>query len=124
MNPKQPSTLTPTTHPPLFLLSPVASKRCNDVSIQNNHVHDNGQINDADQRIGNGIMLHRSSNAAVVKNNTVHGNFDSGVALYESFDCLISDNTIYDNKSEWHRQWHPVRPEPSCLCLSREKIHI
>lgn len=70
------------------------------MSIQNNHVHDNGQINDAGQRIGNGIMLHRSSDFALVMNNTVHDNFDSGVALYESFNCKITENNIYSNKSE------------------------
>ncbi|CAN0170231.1 unnamed protein product, partial [Hapterophycus canaliculatus] len=77
----------------------IASKRCDHVSIQNNHVHDNGQINEDGQRIGNGIMLHRSSDYGVVKNNIVYNNMDSGVALYESSNCEISDNQIYGNKN-------------------------
>lgn len=70
------------------------------MSIQNNHVHDNGHINEAGQRTGNGIMLHRSSDYSTIKNNTVHDNVDSGVALYETSYCEISDNDIYSNKSE------------------------
>ena len=71
------------------------------MSIQNNHVHDNGQVNSAGQRIGNGIMLHRSCDHSIIKNNTVHDNMDSGVALYESSHCEVSQNELYKNKSEW-----------------------
>ncbi|CAN0251238.1 unnamed protein product [Ectocarpus fasciculatus] len=77
----------------------IASKRCDHVSIQNNHVHDNGHINEAGQRTGNGIMLHRSSDYGTVKNNVIHDNMDSGVALYESSYCAVSDNKIYGNKN-------------------------
>lgn len=79
----------------------VASKRCDHVSIQNNHVHDNGHINEAGERTGNGIMLHRSSDYGTVKNNVIHDNMDSGVALYESSYCAVSHNKIYGNKSEF-----------------------
>lgn len=53
----------------------IASKRCNDVSIQNNVVYDNGNA---------GIMLHRSSNTAIVRNNTITNNGDSCIAIFES----------------------------------------
>jgi len=78
----------------------VASKRCDHVSIQNNHVHHNGIIEESGQRIGNGIMLHRSSDHGIVRNNTVHDNMDSGVALFESSECTVSENKIYSNMSE------------------------
>lgn len=70
------------------------------MSIQNNHVHHNGIIEESGQRIGNGIMLHRSSDKGIVRNNTVHDNMDSGVALFESFECTVSENKIYSNMSE------------------------
>jgi len=71
------------------------------VSIQNNHVHDNGHFNETTgQRTGNGIMLHRSCDFATVRGNKVHDNMDSGVALYESSNCEVSNNEIYSNKSE------------------------
>ncbi len=70
------------------------------MSIQNNHVHHNGIIEEDGQRIGNGIMLHRSSDQGIVRNNTVHDNMDSGVALFESSDCTVSENNIYSNMSE------------------------
>lgn len=53
----------------------IASKRCNDVSIQNNVVYDN---------LNAGIMLHRSSDHAVVRNNTISGSGDSCIAIFES----------------------------------------
>ena len=70
------------------------------MSIQNNYVHDNGHITDDGKRTGNGIMLHRSCDYSTVKNNTVHDNMDSGVALYESSHCEVSQNELYKNKSE------------------------
>lgn len=54
----------------------IASKRCNDVSIQNNVVYDN---------LNAGIMLHRSSDSAIVRNNTISGSGDACIAIFESF---------------------------------------
>ncbi|CAM9950650.1 unnamed protein product [Scytosiphon promiscuus] len=76
-----------------------ASKRCDHVSIQNNYVHDNGHITEDGQRTGNGIMLHRSCDFSIVKNNTVHDSMDSGVALYESSSCEVSHNVLSRNKN-------------------------
>lgn len=53
----------------------IASKRCNDVSIQNNVVYDNANA---------GIMLHRSSDHAIVRNNTISGSGDACIAIFES----------------------------------------
>ena len=49
--------------------------RCNDVSIQNNIIYDNKNA---------GIMLHRSSDGAIVRNNTISGSADACVAIFES----------------------------------------
>lgn len=54
----------------------IASKRCNDVSIQNNEVYDNKL---------HGIMLHRSSDNGIIRNNTVTNSGDACIALFESF---------------------------------------
>lgn len=69
-------------------ITTVASKRCDHVSIQNNHVHDNGK---------NGLMLHRSCDYATVLNNTAYGNGDAGLALYETSFCEVAGNTFYHN---------------------------
>jgi len=45
-------------------------------------------------------MLHRSGDYATVKNNTAYGISDAGLALYESSNCEISENTFYWNKCE------------------------
>lgn len=54
----------------------IASKRCNDVSIQNNVVYDNKE---------HGIMLHRSSDMGIIRNNTVTGSGSACIAIFESF---------------------------------------
>ncbi|CAN0243860.1 unnamed protein product [Scytosiphon promiscuus] len=65
----------------------IASKRCNNVKIFNNVVRDGGE-NAA------GIFLHRSSDHAEVYNNQISNMQDAGIAMLESFDALIYDNTI------------------------------
>ncbi|CAN0147569.1 unnamed protein product, partial [Hapterophycus canaliculatus] len=65
----------------------IASKRCNNVKIFNNVVRDGGE-NAA------GIFLHRSSDHAEVYNNQISNMQDAGIAMLESFDALIHDNTI------------------------------
>lgn len=80
------------THPsPHLIVLSVASKRCDHISIQNNHVHDNGR---------NGLMLHRSCDHGTIKNNTAYDNGDAGLALYESSNVEIAGNTFYHNKCE------------------------
>lgn len=46
----------------------------------------------------NGIMLHRSSDRATIRENHSFGNGDAGLALYESMDCNVYDNVFEDNK--------------------------
>ncbi|CAM9392267.1 unnamed protein product [Discosporangium mesarthrocarpum] len=70
----------------------IASKRCNDVEITNNYVHDGTGL------IAAGIFLHRSSDRAVVSGNTVENMPDAGIAIMESFDLDIFDNTFTNIK--------------------------
>ncbi|CAN0139104.1 unnamed protein product [Pylaiella littoralis] len=69
----------------------IASKRCNNVEIYNNEVYDG-----AEDAVG--IFLHRSSNLAKVYDNYVHDMEDAGMALMESMDADIHDNTIENVK--------------------------
>ncbi|CAM9942410.1 unnamed protein product [Ascophyllum nodosum] len=69
----------------------IASKRCNDVSIQGNEVYGGGETSA-------GIFLHRSSDNATVKGNYVHDNGDAGMAFLESFNATVSNNTFENNK--------------------------
>eukprot|EP00752_Nemacystus_decipiens_P007155 g6407.t1 len=68
----------------------IASKRCNGVSIQGNEVYGGGETSC-------GIFLHRSSDDAIVKGNYAHDNGDCGMALLESFNADVSDNTFDNN---------------------------
>ncbi|CAM9271896.1 unnamed protein product [Ectocarpus sp. 12 AP-2014] len=77
----------------------IASKRCDHVTIENNHVYDNGHVTDAGKMTGNGIMLHRSCDYATVRGNVVENSMDSGVAVYESSNCEISQNNLSRNKN-------------------------
>ncbi|CAM9520911.1 unnamed protein product [Ectocarpus fasciculatus] len=65
----------------------IASKRCNNVKIFNNEVYDGGE--DAV-----GIFLHRSSDGAEVYNNVVYNMQDAGMAMMESYDANIYDNSF------------------------------
>ncbi|CAM9798108.1 unnamed protein product [Discosporangium mesarthrocarpum] len=65
----------------------IASKRCNHVSIQNNVVHSGGET-------AAGVMLHRSSDDAIVYKNTIYNMQDAGIAFFESFRGLIMENSI------------------------------
>eukprot|EP00752_Nemacystus_decipiens_P009556 g8536.t1 len=65
----------------------IASKRCNNVEIYENEVSDGGAQ-------AAGIFLHRSSNNAIVRDNTITNMQDAGIALLESFDAQIYGNTI------------------------------
>lgn len=78
-----------TIPPPYFHDPAVASKRCNNVTIQNNQVWRNSNA---------GIMLHRSSDYGVISGNVVYKNGDAGVALFETFYTEIYDNTLWANK--------------------------
>ncbi|CAN0159350.1 unnamed protein product [Scytosiphon promiscuus] len=69
----------------------IASKRCNGVSIQGNEVYGGAETSA-------GIFLHRSSDDAIVKGNYVHDNGDAGLAMLESFNAEVSDNTFENNK--------------------------
>lgn len=69
----------------------IASKRCNNVEIYDNEVYEGGAQ-------AAGIFLHRSSDSAKVYNNDVHDMQDAGLAILESFDAEIYDNTFTDVK--------------------------
>ncbi|CAM9392193.1 unnamed protein product [Discosporangium mesarthrocarpum] len=70
----------------------IASKRCNDVEITNNYVHDGTGL------IAAGIFLHRSSDRAIVSGNTVENMPDAGIAIMESFDLDVFDNSFTNIK--------------------------
>lgn len=113
LNPPSQSTQTqaptPThpTHPNLFNANPspnppsslfralvgnhgiIASKRCDHVTIANNHVS---------YGVNTGIFLHRSSDHAIVSGNHVHNNGDAGLAVLESFYMDVHDNVFKDNR--------------------------
>lgn len=74
----------------------VASKRCDNVSIQNNVVYSNGLA---------GIMLHRSSDDALVIDNFSYDNGDAGLALFESSYAKVYGNTFLGNKCESRGGW-------------------
>ena len=65
----------------------IASKRCNNVKIYDNVVRDGGP--DAV-----GIFLHRSSDNAEVYGNTISNMQDAGIAMLESMNADIHDNSI------------------------------
>lgn len=67
----------------------IASKRCNHVTISDNHVY-NG--------IKTGLFLHRSSDHAIVARNHVHSNGNAGLAVLESFHLDVYDNVFKDNR--------------------------
>eukprot|EP00904_Undaria_pinnatifida_P005809 jgi/Undpi1/2358/HiC_scaffold_13.g05741.m1 len=69
----------------------IASKRCNGVSIQGNEVYGGAETSA-------GIFLHRSSDDAIVKGNYCHDNGDAGLAMLESFNADVSNNTFENNK--------------------------
>ncbi|CAM9629201.1 unnamed protein product [Pylaiella littoralis] len=69
----------------------IASKRCNNVKIFGNIVRDGGAQ-------AAGIFLHRSSDGAEVYDNVVENMQDAGIAMLESFDAAISNNTIIGAK--------------------------
>jgi len=66
----------------------IFSKRCFSNVIRNNISFDN--------RL-HGIMLDRNSNNNTIKNNWIYGN-NNGIALYNSGNNLIAQNTISNNK--------------------------
>ena len=67
----------------------IASKRCNNAKIYDNTVYNGGP--DAV-----GIFLHRSSDYAEVFGNTIYNMQDAGIALLESMNADIHDNSIDD----------------------------
>eukprot|EP00904_Undaria_pinnatifida_P008377 jgi/Undpi1/466/HiC_scaffold_1.g00462.m1 len=69
----------------------IASKRCNNVSIQGNTVYGGNETSA-------GIFLHRSSDDAIVKNNHCLNNGDAGMAMLESSNASISGNVFEHNK--------------------------
>ncbi|CAN0405115.1 unnamed protein product, partial [Hapterophycus canaliculatus] len=69
----------------------VAPPRCHGVPIQGNEVYGGGETSA-------GIFLHRSSDDAIVKGNYVHDNGDAGLAMLESFNASVSQNTFEGNK--------------------------
>ncbi|MGV6817504.1 MAG: NosD domain-containing protein [Thiotrichales bacterium] len=81
------------------------------LEITNNWVHDNGNhgiicsqhcdhltiTGNTVERNRHGIMLHRSVSATLVENNISRDNADAGIALFESFNNTIRNNTVTGN---------------------------
>ncbi|CAM9851353.1 unnamed protein product [Pylaiella littoralis] len=67
----------------------IASKRCNNVKIVDNHVCDG---------INAGLFLHRSSDYAIVTGNHVHNNGDAGLAVLETFYMDVNNNVFNRNR--------------------------
>ena len=67
----------------------IASKRCDHVTISDNHVSFG---------VNTGLFLHRSSDFAIVTGNHVHNNGDAGLAVLESFYMDVHDNVFKDNR--------------------------
>ena len=66
--------------------NPYGSEVSNDITIQDNIVHDN---------IPSGVCLKEADNC-VVENNTIHGNSLDGI-LVESGSHIVKDNTVSDS---------------------------
>lgn len=49
---------------------------------------------------GSGIMLHRESDRATVTGNIVYDNGDAGLALFESSECDVFENSFKNNLRE------------------------
>lgn len=91
----------------------VASKRCNNVVIQNNEVYRNGNA---------GIMLHRSSDHGIVSGNEVYRNGDAGLALFASSHAQVYNNYFYRNKCKSQGKRAAIRSDivvSRLLLLSR-----
>ncbi|CAM9999901.1 unnamed protein product, partial [Ascophyllum nodosum] len=69
----------------------IASKRCNNVQIYENEIYNGGAQ-------AAGIFLHRSSDSCEVYDNVVYDMQDAGLAILESFDADIHDNTFTNVK--------------------------
>jgi parallel beta-helix repeat protein len=66
----------------------IASRRCDNVVIRNNHSWANA---------GNGIMLHRHCDNSVIENNETYRNADSGIAIFDTDRTVIRNNLILSN---------------------------
>jgi parallel beta-helix repeat protein len=44
-----------------------------------------------------GIMVHRNSNGARIEGNNVYDNRGAGIAIFDSHDALVRDNTVTNN---------------------------
>eukprot|EP00752_Nemacystus_decipiens_P013623 g12081.t1 len=63
----------------------IASKRCNNLKIHDNVVHDGGQA---------GIFLHRSGDDSEIYGNVITDMEDAGIVLFESFGNDVHHNIV------------------------------
>lgn len=75
----------------------VASNGCEDVSIRNNHIHDNGNEN---RNIGHGILLTQGCDYSTIEGNDVHDNMLPGIVLRETSNCQVLYNNVSNTEGE------------------------
>jgi parallel beta-helix repeat protein len=78
----------------------ICSVECNNLVITNNRSYGNGTpagSGGTSEPKGNGIMLHRNVNGALVEGNTIYNNFQDGIAIFDSHGAVIRNNTVVNN---------------------------
>jgi parallel beta-helix repeat protein len=77
----------------------ICSVECDNLVITNNRSYGNGTPagGGTAEPKGNGIMLHRNVNGALVEGNTVYNNFQDGIAIFDSHGAVVRNNTVVNN---------------------------
>jgi mannuronan 5-epimerase len=76
----------------------ICSVECNNLVITNNRSYGNGKpAGSTPEPKGNGIMLHRNVNGALIEGNTVYNNFQDGIAIFDSHGAVVRNNTVANN---------------------------
>jgi parallel beta-helix repeat protein len=78
----------------------ICSVECNNLVIVNNRSYSNGKpagSGGASAPKGNGIMLHRNVNGALIEGNTVYNNFQDGIAIFDSHEAVVRNNIVANN---------------------------
>jgi poly(beta-D-mannuronate) C5 epimerase len=76
----------------------ICSVECNNLVITSNRSFGNGKPSgSASEPKGNGIMLHRNVNGALIEGNTVYNNLQDGIAIFDSYGAVVRNNTLTNN---------------------------